>query len=219
MPYGEKSKEQLIEYSKKAFDFFCEKNVKAVVMACNTTSATVYDILKDDYDFKLYPIIQSVTEILAHLPINKIGVFATEATINSHAYSAGINLVNPDMEVIEIACPEWVKIVEEHRENSSILELKTKIDEMNLYTPDKIVLGCTHYPYLLGQLSKLINGDIFINPARSFVEFIKSDLDSLNLLTDLSGIGKEEFFVSVSPSNFKLASEVFYNISSPVILL
>ena len=61
MPYGEKTKEELITFSKKIFDFFEKQGVKAVVMACNTTSANVYDTLKNNYNYKIYPIIQSVT--------------------------------------------------------------------------------------------------------------------------------------------------------------
>lgn len=112
MPYGEKNKDQLIKFSEGIFNFLGKQGVKAVVMACNTTSATVYDTLKDNFDFKIYPIIQSVTQILAELPVKKLGILATHATINSHAYKNGIQKINPDVEVIEHACPEWVKIVE-----------------------------------------------------------------------------------------------------------
>ena len=112
MPYGEKTKEQLIEFSKKAFEFFESKNVKAVIMACNTTSAIVYDELKDKYNFKLYPLIQSVAKILSVRNYRSIGVFATPATIASGAYSKNINKYNPDIKVFEIACPEWVRFVE-----------------------------------------------------------------------------------------------------------
>ena len=112
MPYGEKTKEQLIEYSSKAFEFFESKNVKAVVMACNTTSAVVYEDLKDKYQFKLYPLIQSVSKVFGDMQVKSLGVFATPATINSHAYSKWINKYNPNIKVTEISCPEWVKIVE-----------------------------------------------------------------------------------------------------------
>ena len=65
MPYGEKTEQQLIAFADKIFRFFEQQNVKAVVMACNTTSAITYDKLKNNYNFKIYPIIQSVSSILA----------------------------------------------------------------------------------------------------------------------------------------------------------
>lgn len=214
MPYGEKSKEQLINFSKRAFEFFEKKNVKAVVMACNTTSATVYDVLKNDYPFKLYPIIQSVSKILAQLPASKIGVFATPATIKSKAYSININKFDKSKEIIEIACPEWVKLVEEGKENSpeSFRSIKEKLDEMMRYNPEKIVLGCTHYPYLLKQLSQVAGKDIFINPAKYFVEYIKSDLESLDMISTASEKGSEAFYTSASPENFRVAAGLFYAI-------
>ena len=83
MPYGEKTEEQLIGFADKIFRFFELKKVKAVVMACNTTSAVTYEKLKNNYDFKIYPIIQSVSGILARMPVNKLGIFATPAPIKS----------------------------------------------------------------------------------------------------------------------------------------
>ena len=94
MPYGEKTEEQLIEYADKIFKFFETQNAKAVIMACNTTSAT-YEKLKDNYNFKIYPIIQSVCSTIAgQNNIKKLGVIATPATINSHAYSREIAKYN-----------------------------------------------------------------------------------------------------------------------------
>ena len=216
MPYGEKSKEQLIEYSKKAFDFFVSQNAKAVVMACNTTSATVYDVLKDSYPFRLYPVIQSVAEIIAMLPYKTIGVFATPATINSRAYSKSINSVNRDIKVIEIACPSWVKIVENNLETTTeaLGEIKLKLDQMLSYNPEAIVLGCTHYPYLLPQLSKFVPENLFINPASAYADYIRRDLISLDLLSEQKNNGSEIFYVSSSPEKFKKASQMFYRIDA-----
>ena len=81
MPYGEKTKEQLLEYSDNIFKFFETKGAKAVVMACNTTSSVIYEDVKDKYNFKLYPIVQSVSKILADLDVTTLGIFATRATI------------------------------------------------------------------------------------------------------------------------------------------
>ena len=91
LPYGSKTQDELVEITRKIFDFFKCKNVKAVVMACNTTSALTYEILKPYYDFKIYPIVQTVAKKIATQGHNKIGVFATQGTINSHAYKKEIS--------------------------------------------------------------------------------------------------------------------------------
>ena len=216
MPYGEKSKEQLIEFSKKAFDFFKTREVKAVVMACNTTSATVYDVLKNDYPFKLYPIIQSVTALLASLPIEKIGVFATPATINSHAYKLGITAINKNMEVVEIPAPEWVKIVENGTAESDFAKktIADCMDEMLKFSPEKIVLGCTHFPFLLPELIKFLPETTFINPAQAFAKFIKQDLTLSGNLNEKNTLGGEEFFVSSSPKKFIKTAQMFYPVKN-----
>lgn len=216
MPYGEKTDTELVEFADKIFNFFEKKGVKAVIMACNTTSAITYERLKNNYNFKIYPIIQSVTKILSALPVKKIGIMATNATINSRAYSQGIHKFNPEMKVVEIACPGWVKIVENRLELAadSHKELKNKLNEMLVHNPEKIVLACTHYPYLLPQLSMYADKDLFIDPAVYFAQYIKEDLKKSGQLNNSNKKGTEKFFVSASPENFEKASSIFYNISS-----
>lgn len=214
MPYGEKTGEELLSYASRILDFFVEKNAKAVVMACNTTSSMIYDQIKDKYALKIYPIIQSVASVLSKLPIKKIGIFATHATVNSGAYKRELQKSNPSMEVFQIACPEWVRIVEENKSNQpqSIIQIKEKLDEMMQYKPEKIVLGCTHYPYLINILSKFEPKEMFIDPALHFAEYIKNDLQKNDLLQ--AGEGFEEFYVSSSPENFKESAKMFYNLDN-----
>lgn len=210
MPYGEKSQEELIEIARKIFDFFAVRGVKAVVMACNTTSAMTYETLKNDYDFKIYPIIQSVAKVISSLPIKRLGVFATPATINSHAYAREINKLNPAMEIFEISCPAWVRIVEEHRLNQpqSLLQIKERVEEMLPHAPEKIVLGCTHYPYLKDIIKQFYPKKDLIDPSKHFAQYIKADLTAAGLLNP-NGNGSEKFYVSSNPENFKTASKLF----------
>ncbi len=210
MPYGEKTQDELIEIARKIFDFFAKRDVKAVVMACNTTSAMTYDILKDNYDFKIYPIIQSVAKVISDLPIDRLGVFATPATINSHAYAREINKLNQSITVSEIPCPAWVRIVEENRleEPQSHVQIEEKVNEMLTHNPQKIVLGCTHYPYLTGIIKEFYPEKGLIDPSKYFAEFICNDLRVNELLN--GGIqGSERFFVTSNPENFRNASKLF----------
>ncbi len=213
MPYGEKTEAQLIEFADKIFKFFESKNAKAVVMACNTTSAITYEKLKDNYNFKIYPIIQSVCSTLAKLEgVNKLGIIATPATINSHSYSKEIFKYNKNMQVFELAAPNWVRIVEEHRitQPQSIIQIEEILDIMNNFAPDKIVLACTHYPYLMSVLKKFMPENKFIDPSLYFAKNIKEDLTNLNLLNNK--FEYEKFYVSSNPENFKTASALFYKL-------
>lgn len=217
IPYGEKSRKELVKIADKIFKFFEKKGVKAVVMACNTTSANTYDELQDKYSFKIYPIIQSSAKIIAQMPIKRVGVFATQATIDSGAYGRELKRHNPNLEVFEMSCPPWVGIVEEKKQKDpkSVACVDLYLGQLLQHHPDKIILGCTHYPFLMGILEKFMPKDMFIDPAQYFAQFIKEDLAKNGLLKkDLNGTGggSEKFFVSANPENFKAAASMFYPI-------
>ena len=209
LPYGNKSKEELIAFARRILDFFKSKNVKAVVIACNTSSALAYDAIKEDYDFKIFPIIQSCAKVISTLPIKKVGVFATVGTVNSGAYKKEITKYNPQIDVLEIACPNWVSIIEGIY-NDAEDDIKKHLDEMQEFSPDKIILGCTHYPYLMGRLSKYISRDLFIDPAQIFVDYIEQNIEKNNAKTQ----GSEEFYVSANPEAFVKNAQLFYSINN-----
>lgn len=213
VPYGEKTKEQLLQYSENILKFFEEKGCKAVVMACNTTSAVIYDDIKDKYNFKLYPVVQSVGKIISHSNIKRLGVFATRATIESNAYTNEIQKYNPSIEVFGQFCPDWVGIVENNLENDlkSISIIQKDLEQMLKNKPEKIVLGCTHYPYLINILSIFAQKDMFIDPAIPFAQYIKDDLTNDGLLNN-SNERFEEFYVSSSPEKFRQSAKMFYNL-------
>ena len=209
LPYGNKSKEELIGFARNILDFFESKKVKAVVIACNTSSALAYETIKDEYKFKIYPIIQSCAKIIASMGYNKIGIFATQGTVNSGAYHSEIVKYNSNILVKEIACPNWVPIVEGVYKNRQE-DIANQMQKMLEFAPDKIILGCTHYPYLMNDLIKFAPEEVFIDPAKIFVDFIKSDLEKNNNGTK----GSEEFFVSATPELFVKNSKLFYNIKT-----
>ena len=213
MPYGEKSESELIRFADNIFKFFEQKQAKAVVIACNTSSAIAYEKLKDKYNFKIYPIIQTVCSNLANLKdLKKLAIIATPATINSHAYLKEIHKFNKDIDIFEISAPNWVKIVEEHRIDSpeSVKQVQEILEKVSEFNPDKIVLACTHYPYLMNILKTFIPEEKFIDPAIYFAENIKEDLTKNNLLNDK--FEYEKFYVSDKPENFKIASKLFYDV-------
>ena len=211
LPYGTKSKPVLIQITSKILDFFQSRNVKAAVIACNTTSAAAYESLKDNYDFKIFPIIQTVAPDFSSLPIKKIGVLSTPATASSHAYSNEIKKYNPNMEVFEEPCFDWVQIVEN---NDFDKPESKKIIEEHLFNildkkADKIILGCTHYPYLLDILSNYAPKEMFLNPAKIFADKIIDDLTQNNLLSDFKEKKSPEFYASSNPEHFKTSSKFF----------
>lgn len=210
LPYGEKTKEELIKIVKEIFDYFETQKVKAVVLACNTTSATAYDELKDKYNFKIYPLIQVVSKCLAmDNTIKRIGVMATQATVNSKKYTSELVKNNSNISVIEQACPLFVPIVEKQISASNKEEIvKQYLTPVLKFNPDKIILGCTHYPYLLDDMAKFATKNLFINPAEMFAKYIKDDLAESNLLSNLE-YGTTNYFASSNPEDFKRNADLF----------
>lgn len=221
LPYGNKTKEQLISYARNIMDFFESKNVKAVVIACNTSSSAAYEAIKNEYDFKIYPIIQCCAKIIADMPIKRLGIFATHATIESGVYESEIKKHNPEMNIFPQSCPNWVNIVESKTqgESENIKIIYEDLCRMLVHNPDKIILGCTHYPYLKGVLSLFAPHYMFIDPADFFVEYIGEDLKKSNLFNLSETEGYEKMYVSANPEQFKTAAEMFYKVSDLPVLV
>lgn len=214
LPYGNKSKDELISYARFILDFFKNKNVKAVVIACNTSSSAAYNVIKDEYDFKIYPIIQCCAQIISALPIQKLGIFATCATINSGVYEKEIKKYNPNMLIYSQSCPNWVNIVETNSQNveNNIKIIRDDLVQMLNHEPQKIILGCTHYPYLVSTLSKFADEKLFIDPADYFVDFIAQDLEKYGILNPSCDKGYEDIYVSSNPEGFRKAAKMFYDV-------
>lgn len=215
LPYGNKTKEELISYACNILDFMQNKGVKAVVIACNTSSAQAYDEVKNHYSFPIYPIIQTCAKAIAVNNYKRIGVFATEATVKSGKYSEELKKYNTNIQVKELASKNWVGIVEGVGNNNDAerLHIKYELEEMLNFNPDKIILGCTHYPYLMDEFIKYAPKDIFIDPAEIFVKYVKHELKNLNILNNTGNNGYEEFYVSSNPEKFVENAKIFYNLN------
>ena len=125
---------------------------------------------------------------------------------------------NDKIQVNELPAPCWVKIVEEHRINQpeSIIEIRNILHKAEEFEPDKIVLGCTHYPYLMSILKRFVPEEKFIDPSTYFAQNIKEDLEKNKLLNNKFEF--ENFYVSSNPENFKKASELFYKLKKAPLL-
>ncbi|NLF82844.1 MAG: glutamate racemase [Candidatus Gastranaerophilales bacterium] len=213
IPYGEKTKEQLISYVRGIMEWFKSQNVKAVAMACNTSSATAYDEVKNDYDFPVFNIIEPTAEYISYLDAQKIGVIATSATVNSKAYSKYIHKNNPETQVYEQACPGLVELVEHNRIDT--FEAKKLVIKYVLpllkENVDKIVLGCTHYPYLKHLIAD-VTGDeeMLINPAKHLSQKIMDVLMEQGML-NTDGEGTRKYYASANAQAFVEVGKRFYS--------
>ena len=153
VPYGSKSIEELKVLAKNDVEFLLGKGAEMIIVACGTVSSNCLDYLKSIYSIPILSVVSPTIEYLNNSDYKNIGVIATNATINSHMFKNNIKNKN----VIEIATPELVPIIENNRFDELDGVLHKYLDGLDI---DALVLGCTHYPLIKDQIKSIINCDI-----------------------------------------------------------
>lgn len=210
IPYGTKSGSEIFQYTKNILDFFLTKNVKNVVFACNTTSAVAYDELKKCFQGKLniFPLIQSAAKsaIEGLHDTDTIAVFATKATINSNKYEIEIRKHNSNINVLSLDCTGFVEIVEQrlYNDKNSIELIKSKLDIVRENNAKRVILGCTHYPYLTSIFKEILDVEYF-DPALCLADIVKNSVEN-------KGQGEIKFFASKDPQEFILSAKTFFDV-------
>ena len=213
VPYGSKSNSTVIEYSIQNTKFLLQKNIKALVVACNTASSIAIPDLKKMFDIPIIGMIEPGSKMaLQESKSKKIGVIGTRATIGNLAYSKEIKRLNNSAQVVEKPCPLFVPLAEEgwikHRATYEIAEEYLK--ELRKDGIDTLVLGCTHYPILSEIIQKVVGKNVtLIDSGVASSEVIKSELEKLDLLSDSNKPGVQEYYVSDIPTKFKEVAELF----------
>ena len=218
VPYGSKSNSTVIEYALQDAKFLTTKNVKAIVVACNTASSVAIDALKEKYEIPIIGMIEPGTEFALKATQNKkIGIIGTRATTDNKAYSKALNKADDKIEVFEKACPLFVPLAEEgwikHKATYEIAEEYLK--ELKLKEIDTLILGCTHYPILTNVIQNVIGENVkLIDSGVAASELVRAELERIGLLNNSNDIGTKEFFVTDIPKKFKEIAELF--LSSPI---
>ena len=155
VPYGDKTVEELYKYVKDIIEYLKEKKVDMIVIACGTVSASLYERLKEELDIPIYSVISELPKYIEKKSFKKTLVIATKTTINSHSFKRTLN-----NEVVEVACPKLVTIIETgaYRESNDVLdEYINDLDGI-----DSIILGCTHYSIIKNYIRDKVGDSIEI---------------------------------------------------------
>ncbi len=206
VPYGTRSRETIIKYSFQCINFLMSKNIKLVIIACNTATASALEEVRKHFDIPIIGVVEpGVVTAVATTQNNKIGIIGTSSTVNSGAYQESIRALNENAEVIGVACPLFVPIVEDGWQDTEVARLTAEkyLMELKEHEIDTLVLGCTHYPILKYTISKVMNDVHLINPAFETAKQVKSLLTETDLKTSEQTAGKTEFFVSDDPEKFR----------------
>jgi len=207
VPYGSKSKETIITFSKQIAQFLCTKQVKAIVIACNTASAFALESLKQEMNIPVVGVIEPGAKAAAETTKNnKIGVIGTVGTVNSGIYTDYLREIKPEALVYSKACPLFCPLVEENwlYDSVTIETAERYLSELKGYGVDTLVLGCTHYPLLRHTLQKVMGDKVhLVNPAYETALELKRVLEEQGLNCLEWGMHEHEFYVSDGADKFR----------------
>ncbi len=207
LPYGSKSKKTVIRYTRQIVHFLMQKNVKAIVIACNTASAFALETVKSEIDIPIIGVVKPGAKVAAETTKNgRIGVIGTEGTIQSGIYSQILSKTNPKVEVFGKACPLFVPLVEEGLIDDPVTYEMTRRYISGLVDKDidTLVLGCTHYPLLRKTIRKVVGNDInLVNPAYETAKSLTQVLSTYGLYNDSIAKTNHKFYVSDGAEKFK----------------
>lgn len=198
VPYGNKSGETIIRYSKEIAAFLLRREISMLVVACNSASAYALTTLQKELPIPVIGVIQPSAELAAKTTKSgKIGVLATKATVRSHAYREALHAIDPRFEVTEVACPLLVPLIEEGALTHPAAELILASYLEEVRDCDTLLLGCTHYPLLLPLLKRVSQNSVsLIDSASAVATLIEQCVPVLDREGTLS------FFVSDDPKGF-----------------
>lgn len=215
VPYGNKSKKTIIHYSKQIVNFLLSKNVKAIVVACNTASAFALDAITSQVTIPVIGVVEPGAKTAACVTKNNnVGIIGTKGTIASGIYQELLNETHPEVSVYGKACPLFVPLVEEGWLDDPVTfdVAKRYLSEFKNLDIDALILGCTHYPLIRDIIGRVVEDKVtLVNPAYETAKTLKQVLMASNIESnDLSK--NHEFYVSDGANQFNsFANGIFHH--------
>ena len=211
VPYGSKSKDNIIKFSRQIIRFLQTENVKAIVIACNTASALALDEMQQEFELPILGVVKPGAKVAVETTANKrIGLIGTEANIRSGVYTRYIKSLDDEAKVFEKACPLFVPLVEEGWLHDDItLQVASRyLEELKEKDIDTLIMGCTHYPLIRSTIRKVMGDKVnLVNPAYETAIELKNLLERDNLANKCdvdSPSSMYRFYVSDAEEKFKL---------------
>ncbi len=215
-PYGSKSRETLIEYSRRNTDFLVQQGARIIVIACNSASSTASSTLRENYPLPIIDVISPAVHRAAQLSANgRIGLIGTRATVDSGVYTRRLQAIRPDCSIHAQACPLLVPLVEEGwlKRRETKMVVRHYLHPLRNRQIDTLILGCTHYPLLreiivprIGKRVHII--DSSIEAARHLKALLDED-HALHAALHAPGVESRFFVSDLSPPLQSLAASIF----------
>ena len=206
VPYGTKSPETVIRYSRQIARYLLSRDIKLLVVACNTASAVALASLQQEFSIPIVGVIEPGARAAASVTVTgKVGVIGTAATVASSAYTKAIKRINPDIEVVTRACPLFVPLAEEGWVDNEVARLSAAmyLGDLRDHGVDTLVLGCTHYPILKDVIAEVMGpGVTLVDSAEQTAITVARILSEQGLLRPKGEKGNHHYCVTDIPAGF-----------------
>ncbi len=213
-PYGQKSKEEIIELSFKNTEFLLNQNCKLIVVACNTATTNAIKELRAKYNVPFIGIEPAIKPAALHSKTQKIGILATKGTLNSELFYKNVEQFQ-EIQIIEQIGFGLVELIEGGKIDSDELQelLLKYLNPMVQSNIDYLVLGCSHYPYLIPQIKKIIPKKItIIDSGEAVARQTKKVLEEVVGMNENTHLSKNLFYTNTNPEVLKEILENKYPI-------
>jgi glutamate racemase len=219
-PYGNRTKSEIIDLSIKNTELLIEKGCKLIVVACNTATTNAIKILRENYAIPFIGIEPAIKPAALNTQTKVVGILATRGTLSSELFHKTSDLFSSGIKVIEQVGEGLVEMIEDGNLNSEDMRLllKNYLQPMIDAKIDYLVLGCTHYPYLIPMLLELLPKHVkIIDSGEAVAKQTKAVLEKHNLLNLQTTKNKSQFYTNGNPEimtsllggNFKVEYLVF----------
>lgn len=204
-PYGSKSPETVCKFSAQIVDYLVSKNVKLIVIACNTVTAMALDMLREKHpDVPIVGVIDPTARRVAADNAPNVGIIGTKVTIESGVYAERIHELNPEISTYSLACPAFVPLIEEGIIDNEIMDLTIKYymdDFVKDNRIDSLILGCTHYPLIAPNINRLYPELRLYNSSAEVIRDVVEILTERDILAEENDF-PDRFYASDLSENF-----------------
>ena len=215
LPYGDKSKETITQYSVGITEFLLQQQCKVIVIACNSASANAFEavVAKANNLALVLNVIDPVVDYIVNTEYKCIGVIGTKSTIDSNTYPDKIHALKKGTLVLSMATPLLVPMIEEGfiYDDISNAIIRNYLTRHEITGIESLILGCTHYPIISNQINRFYNFNVdIIDSGKIIANSLRTLLMNNDLLNPEHTVGRKKFFVSDSTRYYRIISKMFF---------
>ncbi|WEV71221.1 glutamate racemase [Lactobacillus sp. ESL0785] len=199
IPYGDKSKEEIIALTRQSVKFLLSKDVKLIIFACNTATAAAMPTIQKEVDQQIIGVIQSGSLAAAGVTKNKrVAVVGTQVTAASHAYQKELKFRDPEIKVTELAAPKLVPLIERDADAATCLTaVKESLAPIKQQDFDTIILGCTHFPIIRDQFAQVLSKRVqIVDPADQVAQYTYNVMKRDDLFSSPQAMVSHEYYTT-----------------------